>query len=309
MLSMENAYRVGMVSKLTGLSAHTLRTWERRYGAVVPQRTDAGGRLYSDGDVQRLRMLRDLVSEGHAIGTVAALSDSDLARVTAAEHQTADPTPRPTEPSATDAFLEAVSQLDVGGAEAALSRAAVIAPPERFLSDVVAPALREVGNRWERGEFRIAHERVATGAARGLLFSLTRLYPPRERASVAVVAAPRGERHELGALMVAILFDVPLTRAMLAAMRGFRVLYLGADVPENEIAYVARERSAQLVLLSVVNLAKVDVRQVARQCEKSVPRSARIILGGAAAVPVSGTRVEVLSDLAALDVVLRSHAA
>ncbi|MCA9576245.1 MAG: MerR family transcriptional regulator [Polyangiales bacterium] len=299
MLSMENAYRVGMVSKLTGLSAHTLRTWERRYGAVVPQRTDAGGRLYSDGDVQRLRMLRDLVSEGHAIGTVAALSDSDLARVTAAEHQTADPTPRPTEPSATDAFLEAVSQLDVGGAEAALSRAAVIAPPERFLSDVVAPALREVGNRWERGEFRIAHERVATGAARGLLFSLTRLYPPRERASVAVVAAPRGERHELGALMV----------AMLAAMRGFRVLYLGADVPENEIAYVARERSAQLVLLSVVNLAKVDVRQVARQCEKSVPRSARIILGGAAAVPVSGTRVEVLSDLAALDVVLRSHAA
>lgn len=298
-MPIENAYRVGMVAKLTGLSAHTLRTWERRYGAVVPQRTDAGGRLYSDGDVQRLRMLRDLVSDGHAIGTVAPLSDGELARVTAAERQLGTPTPAAAEATPIDAFLDAVARLDVGGAEAALSRAAVITTPERFLSDVVAPALREVGSRWERGEFRIAHERVATGAARGLLFSLTRLYPPRERAGVVVVAAPRGERHELGALMV----------AMLAAMRGLGVLYLGADVPESEIAFVARERRARLVLLSVVNLDKADVRQVARQCDEGIPEGTRIILGGAAAVPVRGTRAEVLPDLAALDVVLRANAA
>ena len=82
-MNSESSHRVGMVAKLTGLTTHTLRTWERRYGAVVPGRTDAGGRLYTSEDVQRLRLLRDLVDAGHAIGTVATLSDHDLARLSA----------------------------------------------------------------------------------------------------------------------------------------------------------------------------------------------------------------------------------
>ena len=74
----EAKYRVGMVSKMTGLSTHTLRMWEKRYAAVVPHRTDAGGRLYTDGDVERLRLLHRLVREGHAIGGIAKLPDVDL---------------------------------------------------------------------------------------------------------------------------------------------------------------------------------------------------------------------------------------
>lgn len=297
-MSAENAYRVGMVSKLTGLTTHTLRTWERRYRAVVPGRTDAGGRLYSDDDVRRLRLLRDLVETGHAIGTVASLSDRELARVAASAERNVSQAETHTRTSPVEAFLDAVARLDVSGAERIMARAAVALPTETFLMEVVAPALQEVGDRWERKEFRIAHERVATGAARGLLFSLARLYPPRDQLGAVVVAAPRGERHELGAMMV----------AMLAALRGFTVLYLGADVPENEISFVAEVRNVELVLLSVINLSPSEVRQIARDLAAMVPPHTRIIMGGPASLPVEGTRVEHMPDLAALDVLLRSIA-
>jgi methanogenic corrinoid protein MtbC1 len=297
-MNSESSHRVGMVAKLTGLTTHTLRTWERRYGAVVPGRTDAGGRLYTSEDVQRLRLLRDLVDAGHAIGTVATLSDRDLARLSATSERSVTESETQTQSSPVEAFLDAVARLDVGAAEGVMARAAVAMAPERFLIDMVSPALREVGARWERKEFRIAHERVATGAARGLLFSLARLYPPREQQGAVVVAAPRGERHEVGALMV----------AMLAALRGFAVVYMGADVPENEIAYVAEVRNAELVLLSVINLSRAEVRQVARSLSAVVPAATRIIMGGAASISVEGTRVEQLPGLADLDVLLRSIA-
>ena len=67
-------YRIGKVSKLTGISADTLRIWERRYAAVVPVRTEAGGRIYSTDDVSRLKIMKSLVDGGDSIGTVATLS-------------------------------------------------------------------------------------------------------------------------------------------------------------------------------------------------------------------------------------------
>lgn len=75
----EAVYRIGAVARLTGLSANTIRTWERRHGAVEPRRTPRGGRLYLDADVQRLLMLKELTENGEAISTLAELDASALA--------------------------------------------------------------------------------------------------------------------------------------------------------------------------------------------------------------------------------------
>ena len=71
-------YRIGAVSRLTGLSADVVRVWERRYDAIKPQRSDGGSRLYSDAEIARLRRLRQAVEMGHAIGQIAKLPDSEL---------------------------------------------------------------------------------------------------------------------------------------------------------------------------------------------------------------------------------------
>jgi len=77
---LQGAYRIGAVSRLTGISPDTLRIWERRYDIVEPERTPKGGRLYSQRDITRLTMIKTLVDQGYAIGTVAGLAIDELNR-------------------------------------------------------------------------------------------------------------------------------------------------------------------------------------------------------------------------------------
>lgn len=84
--SAPSQYRIGAVSRLTGISPDALRIWERRYEAVSPQRSPGGGRLYSPQDVARLRLMKQLVDAGDAIGAVATL-DLDALQGRTAEAQ------------------------------------------------------------------------------------------------------------------------------------------------------------------------------------------------------------------------------
>ena len=74
----ESTYSLGAVARITGLSPHVLRSWERRYGAVSPSRTPGGTRRYADADVARLKLLAAAVRAGHSIGTLSSLSDEEL---------------------------------------------------------------------------------------------------------------------------------------------------------------------------------------------------------------------------------------
>lgn len=71
-------YRIGTVASLTGVDAHTIRAWERRHGAIEPERSRGGTRFYSDEQVERLRLIKALTDCGDPIGRVAGLSDDVL---------------------------------------------------------------------------------------------------------------------------------------------------------------------------------------------------------------------------------------
>ena len=71
-------YRIGTVARLTGISPDTLRIWERRYAVVEPMRSPGGGRQYSSGDVERLQLIKQLVDNGDAIGSIAGLDTGAL---------------------------------------------------------------------------------------------------------------------------------------------------------------------------------------------------------------------------------------
>lgn len=277
-----------MVSKMTGLSTHTLRMWEKRYAAVTPRRTEAGGRLYTDPDVERLRLLHTLVEGGHSIGGIAKLSTVDLRHMAAAFPAPSTASPSQHLPEVRRRVLSAIEQLHVDEAEQVLSRVALGTEPVEFLKTVVAPILVEVGDRWEAGELRIAHEHACSTAMRGLLFSLMRLYPSNDARRRAVVTTPTKEDHELGALMV----------AMLAAMYGWNVLYLGPDLPAEEIAFAVGQVDADLLMLSVTNLDTETSQRELGAIERLVPPRVRIVAGGRAAAVDAGSRIEIQQDLA-----------
>lgn len=290
----EPKYRVGMVSKLTGLSTHTLRMWEKRYAAVVPERTNAGGRLYSDADVDRLRLLHRLVQSGHSIGGIARLPDAELRQMAATFPSPSSEPSSQHLPAIRARVMEAIEELRIEDAEQILSRAALSTEPSEFLKNVVGPVLVEVGDRWERGELRITHEHACSSVMRGLLFALMRLYPAQDARRRVVIATPAREDHELGALMTAIL----------AAMHGWSVLYLGPNLPPDEIAYAVRSTSAELLLLSITNLKAAESEKQIAAIESAIPKHVTIFVGGRAAKTPAASRAQMETDLSILEVAL-----
>jgi len=232
-------YPIRAVSKLTGISLDTLRVWERRYGAVKPAR-DARGRLYSAADVARLRRLTQALAAGHSIGRVASLSDARLQRLTA---ESAPAASMSVVGTAFDSsrLRRALARLDSSAIEQELSRLATVLAPIELVQGVLLPSLRVVGDEWHTSTGGISREHLMSATAGHLLGSFLRLHSTDAATTRLLFATPSHERHELGLLAA----------AMLAAARGLRVTYLGADLPAREIVHAARASAANVVVVGV----------------------------------------------------------
>lgn len=294
------SYPIRAVSLMTGVGIDTLRAWERRYGAVSPLR-DERGRMYTEADVRRIRMLRDAVSNGHAIGRVARLSDDQLEKL-ASPPETPRATPpvmqgRPGTVNAvdTDAIIAALERFDASGVELELSRAAALLRAPELLRDVLVPVLTEVGERWHAGRARIAHEHLLSASVRNVLGSLLRLHAKSGVPDRLLFATPAGERHEFGTLGA----------ALLAASGGLGAIYLGPDMPADDIVAVTTVVNLDVVVLGLTELGdakriEAEISQIAARLDPRI----ELWLGGRGAERVSRNlngRALVLSTFEALE--------
>jgi MerR family transcriptional regulator, light-induced transcriptional regulator len=301
---------IGVAATRTGLSQSVLRAWERRYGAVRPRRSAGGQRLYSDPDVERLRLLRSAVEGGRAIGRIATLPTDELRALVrddrrAQEDGSRGPLPAASEegpsrdpgPGGEAVFLRAglasVEALDQGGLERVLRRAAIGLDPARLVEGVVAPLLRKIGESWERGTLSPAGERLASGVVGAFLRGLLETLREEGDVPVMLVATPSGEQHELGALLA----------GAAGAAAGWHVVALGPNLPPDDIAHAARRTGVSLVGLSVIRPAgePEDVeRQVAR-LRSLLPPEVTLVVGGAGALSrraaLEETGAEVTAEL------------
>ena len=270
---------VRLAALRTGLSPHILRAWERRYGVVSPGRSEGGQRLYSDLDIQRLKLLRRLTERGHSIGRLAGASLADLQRTAREEELPGlkEPKEPPAESGAEQFRLGAVGavrKLDAGELQAVLERAAATLGVAGFLDLVAAPALQKIGQGWSEGTVSIAQEHLASAVFRRTLGGILRVYEANGGAPRLVVATPPRHVHELGALLA----------AGTAAAEGWDVTYLGADLPIAEILASARQVGANAVALSVV-YPKVDAGLIIdlEQLRRGLDPRIAVLAGGAAA--------------------------
>jgi methanogenic corrinoid protein MtbC1 len=223
------------------VTVETLRAWERRYGVVRPSRDGSGRRTYSAADVARLRLLRTATELGHTISRLAVLDDEALATLVADSGGNARPGPSRGQ-SYVERAIDATEHSDPSGVEEVLTSAVALLPPNEVVNTVLVPLVREVGERWHRGEVSIAQEHMVTDIVRRLIISVSRGYIRSDNGPCLVLATLSGERHELGILMC----------SWLAATRRFRTHYLGVDCPPAEIARFALEVEARAVLVSIV---------------------------------------------------------
>jgi DNA-binding transcriptional MerR regulator/methylmalonyl-CoA mutase cobalamin-binding subunit len=294
-------YSIKAAAQATGLTVETLRAWERRYGVVSPVRDEAGRRVYRPEDVLRLRRLREATERGHPISRLAPLSDERLATLLDAPGDEQSPA---VGRAFVERMLEAASQFRAADCEQAMTLAVAVLPPARLVSEVLQPLLREVGERWHRGEFAISQERLVSKLVSRHVRLMLYAYDRTARYETIVFATLPGERHELGLLM----------SAMLCASRGFKVHYMGPDLPPEEIARFGREVGAAVIALSVV--LKDHLEQVPAQLEvldAGLPEGAAIWIGGSASALLSGRSLpescELLRNCADFEqrLELRSH--
>jgi len=246
----EPRYPMKVVVRRTGLTSHVLRVWERRYGAVTPQRTSTNRRLYSDSDIDRFRLLKLATDEGHSIGSIANLDDAALQELV----QDAQPVPPPPPPPSSyntpqsqhillQQCKEAAQRFDIIALEGTLLEAKTSLSVPVLLQEVVTPLLVWVGESWRDGSARIAHEHLTSATVRKFLNEMRPIGTyAAEDAPVIVLSTPPGQQHETGALMASIV----------AATEGWRDLYLGPSTPMEEIANAARMTNALAVGLSIV---------------------------------------------------------
>lgn len=258
-LAAPSRYPIRAVSKLTGISIDTLRAWERRHHAVTPVRDDRG-RMYTDADVARLRLLQGAVVRGHSIGRLAALSDEQLRTLVAAVEPTVVPRTDPTRQMSLDtaALAAAVHAYDAAGIDHELARLAAVRRPLELLQDVLMPVLAQLGEDWHRRRASIAHEHLMSSAVRTILGSFLRVYARPTVPARLLFATPAGERHELGTLGA----------ALLAASSGLGVAYLGPDLPARDIVDSARPAGAQVLVLGLTAVPSGNTKERERRAQE-----------------------------------------
>ena len=285
---------IAVVSERTGLSQDVLRIWERRYGAVRPQRAAGGRRLYSDADIERLGLLHAATRAGRSIGQVAPMSTDALLALVGEDAEARARSVR-TMVGTSDAAalvetaLALTQSLNASALDERLRRGAAFVGLPAFVESVAAPLLRRIGEEWHAGRLSPAHEHLASSVLYDIIVETMRAFPRRDGAPGVLVATPAGERHTIGAALV----------GAAAAVAGWNVLYLGADLPARDIADAARVAGVRAVAVSIVYVD--DRERVVREMRAVRSRLApeiTLIAGGAGASALAaellamGVRVE-----------------
>jgi len=259
----DQGHPIKVVVRRTGLSPHVIRVWEKRYQAVEPMRTETNRRRYSDADIERLLLLQRAKHTGRSIGQIAHLTTERLRELVHEDEMTSPPPETTTTADETntiadettvseaaplpashlEACLDAIGQLDSVALEEALMQARVAMSQPMFIEGLIAPLMERVGERWRDGSFRVVHEHLASAVVRAMFSGFSTSASASALAPKIVVTTPTGQLHEIGALMA----------ASMAESDGWQVIYLGPNLPAEEIAAAAQHDGVRAVALSVVH--------------------------------------------------------
>jgi MerR family transcriptional regulator, light-induced transcriptional regulator len=281
-----------VVSVRTGLTPDLLRAWEKRYRAVAPVRSAGGQRHYSDADVERLTLLVRAIRGGRQIGQVATLDNDDLKKVIEADERSAALNRAPsTDGPAPESFLSralmAVEAFDGYALEQTLRTAALRLPADDVLDQVIGPLLFTIGSLWHQGQLQPANEHLASTTIRRVLTWMGEVSAPPAGAPVVIIGTPAGHVHELGAMLA----------ATTAAGNGWRVVYLGANLPAEELARAAKQVRASAVALSIVYpTGDAGVADELRRLRANLGTGMGLVVGGSGASSYADVLREIGAD-------------
>ncbi|MBW6460209.1 MAG: MerR family transcriptional regulator [Bacteroidales bacterium] len=219
-------YSIKDLERITGVKAHTIRIWEKRYRIVEPQRTDSNIRLYCDNDVKKLMNVSILLRHGYKISRLAGLDQQELSKKIMEVSMVSNGCE-----SQIENMVVSMIEMDESRFEKILNQAIIKEGFENTVFKILYPFFERIGVLWQTGSINPAHEHFITNLVKQKIYvaidniSAT----PGPDAKKFLLFLPEWEQHDLGLLV----YDY------LIKSSGHKVIYLGQNVPEEDIYAVS----------------------------------------------------------------------
>ena len=263
-------FNIAAVERDTGLSKDVLRVWERRYGFPVPDRDVNGERLYPADQVERLRLIKRLMDQGHRPGKLISAPADELTALAPRRSRRAE-SAAPTDASGLTDLQALIKQHDAAGYLQAMQQRLARQGLQRFVQDTVAPLTRQVGEAWEDGSFEVFEEHLFTELTKRLLRQVIAALPSGARGPRVLLTSLPDEPHILGLLMAEALL----------ALEGAECIPLGTQMPLLEIGRAAAAHRADIVGLSFsIAFPQRQIPGLLQQLRLILPAAVELWAGG-----------------------------
>jgi methanogenic corrinoid protein MtbC1 len=277
-------FNIQVASQMSGVASATIRAWEKRYKAVVPERGDNKHRLYSEKDIEKLALLFKLTEFGQSIGKIAHLKVEELKNlysqlmhrpyeeimVTSPDHGPVDFT------KILNNFFIALAayKLDIISHE--LEKAKTILSPRDLCLNVLVPLFHEIGNKVNRNELSIAQEHTLSALFSFHIGQMIGLHYQKSylKEDLILITTPEGEMHEIGIL----------ASALLCVHHGIRFIFLGANLPARSLAEAANALKAKWIVLGTIKGHEISdhntLEGYLNQLEEGLRVKTQVVVGG-----------------------------
>lgn len=259
-------YTIGTVSKLTGVGAITLRAWERRYSLIEPVRKDSGHRLYTRHHIDQINRITALTQQGIRISQISPeMLESDTAGDSGADSDIWK--------ESLNSMIAAIVGFDEERLEEIYNGVLSLYPIGLVSKNLLTPLLIELGLRWAAQEGSIAEEHFFAFYLRNKLGARYHHRSRGKNGPCLLLAGLPGEHHEIGMLLF----------ALAAHESGYRLIPLGANMPLNELDFVAKKKACSAILLS--GAIEPSAKTLSKDLPALVKRSGvPVLVGGLSSV-------------------------
>ena len=238
-------YSINDLAKLSGIKAHTIRMWEKRYNIIEPKRTDTNIRYYHDCDLKKLLNISTLNRHGFKISAIARMGEDEIndkvmeIAGTNGDHETT-----------INNLVVAMIELNEEAFDRLLNTAILQLGFEHCVTQILYPFMEKVGVLWLIGTINPAQEHFITNLIRQKLIIAIdgQPKPSSPDARTFLLFLPENEQHELGLLFYNFLLK----------KNGFKVIYLGPSLPFNDLLEVVKIRHTDYILTYFVAALNQD---------------------------------------------------
>lgn len=261
-------YQISDLERLSGVKAHTIRIWEKRYGIIAPHRTSTNIRFYDDEQLRKLLNVAGLVSSGYKISNVAAMTPEEL-RITVREVQE-EGSPSDSYEIYVNQFVTAMLAFDEIAFNKIFTELRGRFSIEEIVENVFYPFLHKTGLLWSLDDARPVQEHFASSLIRRKLYRLIDELPRATKSKKFLLFLPEGEWHDLP-----LLFAEYIIRN-----QGCKTINVSQNVPFSDIVYIVSQVKPDYILSIITSRSdSPEMHQVLKVLQRDFPKVICLLSG------------------------------